>query len=152
MCRENKGTYIICCQTCLLPAPQHCWNPLSQVIHDPVCPRKTWPEGCLSKRWGSQWQYHCILTHCCWSGNTALAMFFFPSCFCTWSNCFHESLFHFYTIFSVSSLHCLLTSCIKTQFRNWSILRSSEANMVYQDSPLQVGPGTHLPRECWSPP
>lgn len=61
-------------------------------------------------------------------GNTVLSNFF-PSCFFfTLSNCFHASLFHFYTTFSMSSLHCLLTSWIKTQFRNWSILRSSDAN------------------------
>lgn len=83
MCRGNKDTYIICCPACFLPAPQHCWNPLLWVIYDPDSTRKTWPEGCLSQRWGSQCQNQCILTHC-WSGPRWATQFwpwFFPLLF-----------------------------------------------------------------------
>lgn len=79
----------------------------------------------LSVRISASWHTAAGQAH---SGQHSSEQFFSLLFFFTLSNCFHASPFHFYTTFSMSSLHCLLTSWIKTQFRNWSILRSSNAN------------------------
>lgn len=135
----------------------HSWKLRLQSTHDPDPPSKTWPQGHLPYGWASQCPDQWVLTHCCWLGPVWATQFlsrFFSFYFCTWNTAFTKAHFSFYVLFSISSLHCLLTShskWIKNQFRNWSILRSSDENAAWEVNLLQVDPGSHFPREPWPP-
>lgn len=158
MCRENKGIWVLFFAVQLvspLTLTLHCWKPMSWSIHDPDAPKKTWPQGYLPYRWGSQCSDQWVLTHCCWWGPVWATQFlplFPPSIFALGTLLSQKPIL--VSAHSISSLHCLLAShskWIKTQFRNWSILRSSDENAACKDNSLQVSPGSRLPREPWSP-
>lgn len=134
--KQRHSGIILCCPACFTPHPhtallktciaKNTWSWTSQKN------LATRPPSIQVRKCPDQW----VVTNCCWLGPVWATQFlplYFLLIFFTWNTAFTKAYFSFYTFFSISSLHCLLAShskLIKTQFRNQSILRSSDENSL----------------------